>query len=119
MDRVITYCINTVGALASSPVYTFKAPCDLQITHFSLENSSANAGTFKLGNDSDDDAYLAAEAFGVSGTPTEVSTPAGFDGATANGQFPHIAKGTIIKATVTDHGSHMADVIVVITATEG
>ncbi len=118
-DRVFQMVFNSVGALASSPVYTFKAPFDMQLIHVSLENSSANAGTCKIGDSSDDDCYLLAENFGVSGTPTEVATPAGFDGVTAGGQYPHITDGTIVKVTVTDHGSHMADFVVVLTFTEG
>ena len=73
----------------------------------------------KIGSTSDDDAYLLAENFGVSGTPTEVATPAGFDGATAGGQFPHFADGDVVSVLITDHASHMANAYVVLTFTEG
>lgn len=119
MNRVYQAAINSVGALASSPVYAIKAPFDCQLVHVSLSNSSANAGTCKIGKTGDDDYYLAAETFGVSNACTEVATPAGFDGAGAAGQYPHIEDGTTILVTITDHGSHMADFIVVLTFTEG
>jgi hypothetical protein len=73
----------------------------------------------KIGTAADDDAYLAAENFGVSGTPAVVDTPAGFDGVTAAGQYPHIPKGTSVLLTITDHASHMAAAAVVLTFTEG
>lgn len=119
MLRVFQNTISQIGALATSPVFTFTAPFDMQLIHVSLVNSTANAGTLKIGTSADDDGYLLAENFGVSLTPVEVSTPAGFDGVLAGSQFPHIAKGTVVKVTITDHGSHMADELVVLTFTEG
>jgi hypothetical protein len=116
---MLTFCITHSGALAASPVFTFVAQQDIQLVHVSLVNSTANAGTLKIGNAADDDGYLAAKSFGVSLTPTSVATPAAWDGVLAGGQYPHVVKGTVIKATITDHGSHMADCYVVITATEG
>ena len=103
------------GALAANHIFYSKAPFGYTIVHVSLCNTSANAGTLKLGDGSDDDGYLAAEDFGVSGTPTEVATRAGFDGAVAAGQYPHIDDGDILKVTITDHASHMTDASVVIT----
>ena len=107
------------GTLAANHVIIFKAPFDMQLVHVSLVNTSANAGTLKIGDGSDDDCYLAAENFGVSSTPAEVSTFAGFDGVTAGSQYPHIADGGIVKITITDHASHMAAAAVVLTFTEG
>jgi hypothetical protein len=119
MDRTFQQTFVIPGALAANHVFTWTLPHNAQLVHASLVNSSANAGTLKIGDSSDDDAYLAAENFGVSGTPVEVSTPAGFDGATAAGAYPHIADGTVMKITVTDHASHMANVCVVLTWSEG
>jgi hypothetical protein len=119
MQRIFQQVYNQIGALASSPVFTFTAPFDMQLIHVSLVNSTAYAGTLKIGNSSDDDAYLAAENFGTSLSPAVVDSFNEFDGATAGGQFPHIAAGTVVKLTITDHGSHMADECVVLTFTEG
>ena len=116
---MITFCFQVPGTLAADHIFTFEPPVDIQIVHASLVNTSANAGTLKIGSTSDDDYYLAAENFGVSGTPVVVSTPAGFDGAGAGGAFPHIAKDSVVSVLVTDHASHMANVCVVLTWTFG
>lgn len=119
MNRMFQQVYLIPGTLAANHTFNFLAACDVQLVHASLGNSSANAGTLKIGVSSDDDAYLAAETFGVSGTPLEVATPAGFDGVAAGGQYPHIPDGTNVLITVTDHASHMANVCVVLTFTEG
>ncbi len=119
MQRVHQVCINLGPALAANHTFNFVVPFDCQLVHVSLCNSTANAGTLKIGTPSDDDAYLAAENFGVSGTPVEVATPAGFDGATAGGQYPHILDGSVVSCLITDHASHMANVCVILTFTEG
>jgi len=107
------------GTLAANHTFQFEAWHGLQLIHVSLCNTSANAGTLKIGTTSDDDCYLAAENFGVSSDPVQVSTYAGFDGVTAGGQYPHIPEDTIVQLTITDHASHMANVCVVLTFTEG
>ena len=119
MQRVFQQTYAIAGALAASHVFHFKAGGDCQLVHVSLCNESANAGTLKIGTAADDDAYLKAEAFGVSSTPAEVSTPAGFDGVEAGGQYPHIARGGVVKVTISDHASHMTAPCVVLTFTEG
>ena len=119
MNRVFQQTINLGPTLAANHTFSFKAPFDMQLVHVSLCNSTANAGTLKIGTAADDDAYLLAENFGVSSTPVEVATPAGFDGVTAGGQYPHITDGTTVLVTITDHASHMANVAVVLTFTEG
>jgi hypothetical protein len=119
MMRVYQTTINMGPALAANHTYNFTVPFDCQLIHVSLCNSSANAGTLKIGSTSDDDYYLAAENFGVSGTPVEVATPAGFDGVGAGGQYPHILDGSVVSCLITDHASHMANVCVILTFTEG
>ena len=119
MQRVFQQTWYIQGTLAANHTICFTAPFDMQLVHVSCSNSSANAGTLKIGTTSDDDAYLAAENFGVSDAPVEVSTFAGFDGASAASQFPHIPDGTVVKLTITDHASHMAAAAVVLTFTEG
>ena len=118
-DRVFQQTINLGPTLAANHTFNFNLPFSATLIHVSCCNSTANAGTLKIGSTSDDDYYLAAENFGVSGTPVEVSTPAGFDGVGAGGQYPHIADGAVVSVLVTDHGSHMANAFVVLTFTEG
>ena len=86
----------------------------MQLLHVSAVNTSANAGTLKIGSSSDDDAYLAAKSFGVSSTPEAFDRDDFIDG-----QYPHIPAGTIVVTTITDHASHMAGVTVVLTFSEG
>jgi hypothetical protein len=117
--RLVPISYQIPGTLAASHVFNFTAPCDLQLIAASICNSSANAGTLKIGTAADDDAYLAAENFGVSGTPVIKQTFSDFDGATAAAQFPHIAAGTVISITITNHASNMANVNVVLFFTEG
>jgi hypothetical protein len=117
--NVFQQTIHLGPTLAANHTFNFKTPFDMQLIHVSLCNSTANAGTLKIGSTSDDDYYLAAENFGVSGTPAEVSTPAGFDGVGAGGAYPHIPKGTVVSILTTDHASHMANVCVVLTWTFG
>ena len=119
MNRIFTVTLNTVGALASSPVFAMKFPFDVQLLALSISNSSANAGSVKVGATGDDDCYLAAETAGVSNACTIVDKWDEFDGVTAAGQYPHIDANTTILVTITDHASHMADVIVVLTFAEG
>ena len=117
--NVFQQTINLGPTLAANHTFNFKLPFDMQLIAVSLCNSTANAGTLKIGSTSDDDYYLAAENFGVSGTPVVVSTPAGFDGVGAGGVYPHILKGTVVSILITDHASHMANACVVLTWTFG
>jgi hypothetical protein len=119
MNAMFSVSLTIPGTLAANHVFDIKAPCNCQLIHVSLSNSTANAGTLKIGTSSDDDAHLAAEDFGVSNTPVVVDSFSEFDGAGAGGQYPKIALNEQVKVTVTDHGSHMANVIVVLTFTEG
>jgi hypothetical protein len=122
MQRIFTVPIYIQGTLAANHTAFFTFPFDVQLVAVSLNNSTANAGTCKIGkggSSADDDAYLAAENFGVSDTPVVKCAPSDFDGATAGGQFPHIAANQSISVTITDHASHMAAAMVVLTFTEG
>ena len=119
MQRVFQQVYVIPGALAANHTFQATMPFDAQLVHVSLVNTSANAGTLKIGKSTDDDAYLLAENFGVSSTPVVVNTKAGFDGADAGSQFPHLPASTVLLLTITDHVSHMANVCVVLTFTEG
>lgn len=118
MLRVFQQTYFFPGALAASHVIRLKMPTAAQLVHVSLAQASANIGTLKIGPSTDDDGYLAATNF-PNNNVAEVATPAGFTGALAGGQFPHLAKGEILLITITDHASHMSAVNVVLTFTEG
>ena len=123
MDRMFAVTLNLGPTLAANHVFNFLLPFNAQLVYASVGNSTANAGTLKIGTAADDDGYLVATNIGVSGTPVEVKTPAAFTGALLtgydNGQFPHIAAGTVISVTITDHGSHCANVCCLLLFTEG
>jgi hypothetical protein len=115
MKQTFQQTINMGPALAANHTFNFKCHADMQLIFVSACNSTAYQGTLKIGSTSDDDAYLAALSVGASGTPAVADTFDDFIG----GQFPHFAKGDVISVLVTDHGSHMANVSVVMTFTEG
>ena len=119
MQRVFQQTYVIPGTLGANHTFQATLPFDAQLVHVSLCNTTANAGTLKIGRTGDDDAYLLAEYFGVSSTPVVVSARAGFDGVEAGGEYPHLPSGTVLLLTVTDHASHMANVCVVLTFTEG
>lgn len=119
MNNPLPITLTIPGTLAANHTFQFKFPFDVQLVGVSASNTTANAGTLKVGKSTDDDAYLTATNFGVSSSPATVTTFAGFAGADAGGQFPHIPANTIILVTVTDHASHMANVCVVLTFTHG
>lgn len=119
MNNPIPVTLNIPGTLAANHTFQFKFPFDVQLVHVSACNTTANAGTIKVGKSTDDDAYVTATNFGVSSSPALISTPSGFAGVDAGGQYPHIPANTILLVTVTDHASHMANVCVILTFTHG
>ena len=114
MQRMFQQVINLGPALAANHTASFILPFNAQLVHVSAGNSSANAGKIDIGSSADADLYLDDKTFGVSGTPAEFEL-ADFVGAA----YPHVAEGTVIKVTITDHASHMANVCVILTWTEG
>lgn len=119
MNNLMPVTLNIPGALAANHTFQFRFPFDVQLIHASFANTTANAGTLKVGKSTDDDAYITAANFGVSSTPAILDEFDEFAGADAGGQFPHIPAGTVILVTITDHASHMANVCVVLTFTHG
>lgn len=109
------------GTLAANHTFIFTADRDCTLLHVSAVNTSANAGTIKIGDSSDDDEYLTASNFGVSSTPTEFDGNDFVDtsGNTHTKYYPRISDGTVVVVTVTDHGSHMANVSVILTLADG
>ena len=109
------------GTLAANHTFIWTAPRECTLLHASVSNSSANAGTITIGDSADADEYLTASAFGVSDTPVEYDGGDFVDtsGATHTRYYPRIVDGTVVKVLVTDHGSHMANVSVVLTLADG
>lgn len=114
MQPIYTMSLFLGPTLAANHTFSFKVPFDCTLVAVSLVNSTANAGTFKIGTTSDDDAYLTATNFGVSGSPVVKKAMTDFAGVTANSQFPRFAADATVMCTVTDHVSHMANVAVVL-----
>lgn len=117
MQRMFQQTWFVPGTLAANHVIDFTAPCGMTLVHASASNTTANAGTITIGNSDDADEHLTASAFGVSNTPVEYD---GDDFVDANGDthtryYPHIADGEVVKLTITDHASHMANAAVVLT----
>jgi hypothetical protein len=114
----VTYSYHTAGTLAANHVFCFNLPFDAQLVHVSAVGSNANNGILDLGNSSDAEAYVLNKDIGDSYTPAVCSAASDFTGS----NYPHIAAGTIIKATL-DYdgagGTAAADFTLVLTFTEG
>jgi NADPH-dependent curcumin reductase CurA len=115
LEMAFQQVFTVQGTLAANHTFTFVAPFGMTLTHVSMSNASANAGTLDIGESTDPDGYLDGATFGVSGACTEVGTPAGFTGALAGSQYPHLDDGDVFSITIIDHGSHMAGACVVLT----
>jgi hypothetical protein len=103
------------GTQAADHVFEFAAPFGMTLVHVSMSNSSANAGTLDLGEAADADGWADGKTMGVSNAITELDAYSEFDGATAGGQYPHLDDGDVCHVTIKDHGSHMANAIVLLT----
>ncbi len=101
------------GTLSADQVIEIAADRNWKITHVSAVASNDSDATLKLGNDSDDDAYLAATAIGDSNVPAE------FDRDDfVSDQFPTHSKGDIFVATLDydgDGGTAAQNVAIVVT----
>ncbi len=114
MQRMFTMTLYIQGTLAANHALNFAPPVSCQLVGVSVCNSSANAGKIDIGTHTDPDAYLDNKDFGVSSVPVQYDWNDFVDS-----QFPHIAAGTNVEITITDHASHMAAAAVVLTFTEG
>jgi len=112
---VIQQTFTIDGALSGDHTFTFKAPTGMTLTHVSMSNASANAGTLDIGESTDTDGYKDGATFGVSGACTELAAKSDFDGALAGSQYPHLDDGDIFSITIIDHASHMTAPCVVLT----
>jgi hypothetical protein len=117
MLKALTHMIYVPGALGADMVVRFKAPCDLQLIHVSGSISNSGSTLITIGNSDTAAAYLASIIVGISNTPTEFDRD-DFVG----GEFPHIAKGTIIAIAVDydgNAGTAGQNLTLVLTFTEG
>jgi hypothetical protein len=89
------------GTMAANGTFRWKTPCDLTLTHVSAASSVDTNATVKIGHtgtDGDDD-YMAAKDVGD-------QTAAEYDRADfVNGEYPHIAQGTVLLVTVDFDGA--------------
>ena len=111
-----TLTFTIPGTLAANHTFTLTMPRPAQILSVSAVNTSANAGKIQIGTSADANGFLTDQDFGVSGTPAEYDK-ADFDGALLDNpgqELPALEDGDILSLTVTDHGSHMANVCVVL-----
>jgi hypothetical protein len=100
MQTMFQQSYHIPGTLSANIGVRFKTPCDCTLVHVSAVASNNSDATLKLGDSTDDDAYLVAAAIGDSGTP------AAFDRDDfVGGQFPHITAGTIVVATLDYDGA--------------
>ena len=114
-----THIIHVLGTLAANVVPCFTVPADCQLEHVSFVGSNASDANVKIGNTSDDDAYLTAAVglVGDSNVPAEYSR-ANFVG----GEFPHIADGTVMLITMDfdgTAGTAVQNMTLVLTFSEG
>ena len=88
------------GTLAADKSIVWTVPFNCQLTHVSAVGSNAHDGIVSIGSSADVDLYLDETTFGVSDTPQE------FDwNDFIGGQFPHIAKGTVVAITLDFNGA--------------
>jgi hypothetical protein len=123
MNNYFLLPVHLHGTLAADASWRWAAPFDCQLIHVSAVASNNSDATLKVGSSADDDGYLTAFAIGDSGTPAEKDW-GDFDGALLSeaGEFPHIAKGTILLCTLDFDGSSGTagqNVSVVLTFTPG
>ncbi|RPJ37746.1 MAG: hypothetical protein EHM35_06105 [Planctomycetaceae bacterium] len=114
MQRIFTMPFHVPGALSANINIRFKAPCDCQLLHVSAGQSDTDTAVLDIGPSTDTDGYLDGVNFGVSNVAL-VYGRTDFVGD----QYPHIAAGTIVVITITDHASHSNDPTVVLTFAEG
>jgi hypothetical protein len=114
MLRIFQQSYHIPGALSANINIRFILPCDAQLLHVSASQSDTDTAVLDIGPSTDTDGYLDGVNFGVSNTPAQYDRD-DFVGD----QYPHIAAGTIVVITITDHASHSVDPTVVLTFAEG
>jgi len=97
----VTYSYHTAGTLAANHTFIFTLPFPATLVHVSAVASNASSGILDVGNSSDAEAYVLNKDIGDSSTPSTVDAPDEFVGS----NYPHIAAGTIIVATLDYDGA--------------
>ena len=116
MQRIFTLPFAVMGTLAADWAVEWKVPFNVQLIQVAVSTSNTNNGTIKIGNSSDDDAYLT-----VQDLPDDDQDEYDRDDFVGT-QFPHIDDGTVFTITVDFDGAAgtaAADLTVVCTFTEG
>ena len=89
--------VHLHGTLAANAQGSFQLPCGVTLEAVSACGSNANGATLQIGTAADADGLLVAGSIGDSGVPA-LFKRGDFDGAlVASGQYPHVAKGTVVK----------------------
>lgn len=103
--------LSLPGAITSDKTVYYEAPCDLQLVHVtaSCNTQDATIAIYDDGTQINDTLTVTAGT-----TPLEQEERGDFVGD----QYPHIAKGSIIKIVV-GHGSNAVDTVMVATFTIG
>jgi hypothetical protein len=122
MQRKFQQAYHIPGTLSANVDIRFIVPSDCTLVHVSAVASNDSDATLAVGPATDTDGYITAYAIGDSLTPNEKEGLSDFDGAVANGQYPHIADGTIVVLAL-DYdgaaGTAAQDVTIVLTFVEG
>jgi len=108
---VWTISISLPGAITADKTVYYEAPTDLQLVHVtaSCNTQDATVAIYDDGTQVNDTLTVTAGT-----TPLEQEEIGDFVGD----QWPHIAKGSIIKVVI-GHGSNAVDTVAVITFTIG
>ena len=103
--------LSLPGAITAAKTVYYEAPCDLQLVHVtaSCNTQDATIAIYDDGTQINDTLTVTAGT-----TPLEQEERGDFVGD----QYPHIAKGSIIKIVV-GHGSNAVDTVMVATFTIG
>lgn len=98
--NLFTMSFHLPGTLAANVLLNFKTPQKAKLVHVSAVASNDSDATLKIGNSTDDDAYLVAGVIGDTATPVE-KVKADF----VNAKYPSIPKGTTVVATLDFDGA--------------
>ena len=109
---------HTAGNAAANHVFTFTAPFDCTLEYVSAVGSNTNNGILDVGYTGALEAYVINKDVGDGGVPGTVDAPGEFVGS----NYPHIAAGTVVTASL-DYdgagGTAVADFTLVMVFTEG
>jgi len=109
---------HTAGNAAANHVFTFTAPFDCTLEYVSAVGSNTNNGILDIGYTGALEAYVLNKDVGDGLVPGTVDAPGEFVGS----NYPHIAAGTVVTASL-DYdgagGTAVADFTLVMVFTEG